>query len=330
MEVVILSIATVMLALCILVASLSSLPNADQFGFLDTTAEVFNGSQRTQIFLLDGHLQYAWGVIFPWQIILMLYAWSFVFRPSTPRTISWIALLLYTGTNVSGTIWAYVFNNGYLGISFPFLFMMIVGVHGGCYIAVETVHLYKLTPRLLKECKYKIDLWITRMLVVNGMCIYATWLTVANMVQFASIIQYDAGADGVTAGSISLWILSVIVLSYFALENTVLDRFTRFIYIIYPVLIWSLIGVVAENWGQYEVIINPLISLFLLVLAIILLVARIIMVTLFAKYRPLPYCRSIPIPIAIKNQRRYHCRTAALSDSITYSYDYFPDFSSYF
>ena len=49
MEVVILSIATVMLALCILVASLSSLPNADQFGFLDTTAEVFNGSQRTQI-----------------------------------------------------------------------------------------------------------------------------------------------------------------------------------------------------------------------------------------------------------------------------------------
>ena len=77
------------------------------------------------------------------------------------------------------------------------------------------------------------------MLVVNGMCI-STWLTVANMVQFASIIQYDAGADGVTAGSISLWILSVIVLSYFALENTVLDRFTRFIYIIYPVLIWSL------------------------------------------------------------------------------------------
>ena len=48
----------------------------------------------------------------------------------------------------------------------------------------------------------------------------------------------------------------------------------------------------AENWGQYEVIINPLISLFLLVLAIILLVARIVMVTLFAKYRPLPYCRS--------------------------------------
>ena len=286
---VILSIASVLLALCILVASLAALPNADQFGFLDTTAEVVNASQPNQIGPA-GWTFAIWGVIFPWQIILMLYAWSFVFRPSTSRTISWIALLLYTGTNVSGTIWAYVFNNGYLGISFPFLFMMWAFMVAA--IAVETVHLYKLTPRLLKERKYKIDLWITRMLVVNGMCIYATWLTVANMVQFASIIQYDAGADGVTAGSISLWILSVIVLSYFALENTVLDRFTRFIYIIYPVLIWSLIGVVAENWGQYEVIINPLISLFLLVLAIILLVARIVMVTLFAKYRPLPYCRS--------------------------------------
>ena len=39
-------------------------------------------------------------------------------------------------------------------------------------IAVETVHLYKLTPRLLKERKYKIDLWITRMLVVNAWHVY--------------------------------------------------------------------------------------------------------------------------------------------------------------
>ena len=42
--------------------------------------------------------------------------------------------------------------------------------------------------------------------------------------------------------------------------------------------ILSLIGVVAENWGQYQIIINPLISLFLLVLAIVLLVARIVTV----------------------------------------------------
>ena len=66
--------------------------------------------------------------------------------------------------------WAYVFNNGYLGISFPFLFMMWAFMVVA--IAVETVHLYKLTPRLLKERKYKIDLWITRMLVVNAWHVY--------------------------------------------------------------------------------------------------------------------------------------------------------------
>ena len=95
MEVVILSIASVLLALCILVASLAALPNADQFGFLDMTAEVVNASQPNQI-SPAGWTFAIWGVIFPWQIILMLYAWSFVFRPSTPHTISWIALLLYT------------------------------------------------------------------------------------------------------------------------------------------------------------------------------------------------------------------------------------------
>ena len=287
----ILVFASVMLAFCILTASLAALPNAEEFGFVDTTAEVFNGTMSTQV-NPAGWTFAIWGVIFPWQILLLLYAWAFVFQPSTPRTISWIALLLYTGTNVCGGIWAYLFGNALLGVSFIFLFGMWAFMVAA--IAVQTAYLYKLTPRLLEKhstrIKYKIDLWITRMLVVNGMCIYATWLTVAVLVQFTTIIQYEADAPGNTAASISLWLLSVEVLSYFALENTVLDRFTRFIYIVYPVLIWSLIGVIAENWGKYDLNTNPIIALFMLVLTIILLVARIVMVILFALYRPIPYC----------------------------------------
>ena len=36
-----------------------------------------------------------------WQVVGMLYAWSFVFRCKTPCTISWAMLLLYTCSNIS-------------------------------------------------------------------------------------------------------------------------------------------------------------------------------------------------------------------------------------
>ena len=151
----------------------------------------------------------------------MVYALSFLFRPSTPCTVSWISLWLYTGTNVSGIIWSYVWGNTYQEIAFSLLFLMWAFILAA--ISVETVHLYRVTPDMKMSMKYKIDLWITRLLVVNGMCIYATWLTVATLLNFGIVLQYYAGVNETTTGAVMLWLLSVEVLAYFAVENTVFD-----------------------------------------------------------------------------------------------------------
>ena len=84
-------------------------------------------------------------------------------------------------------------------MSLPFLVLMWAFII--LAIGVESVHLYKLTPRLLANPKYKIDLWITRMLAVNGMGIYATWLSVAKFVQFTSVLQDNANVNSITAGA---------------------------------------------------------------------------------------------------------------------------------
>lgn len=289
LEVVILFIATVILALAILLSSMGNLPNADQFGFLNATERLFRNN-RTQV-NPPGWAFAVWGVIWIWQTLLILYAWSFIFRPSFPRTVSWISLFPYTVTNACGVIWVYLNNNGYRAISFLFIFIMWVFI--AATITVQSIHLYKLTPRLLQERKYKIDLWMTRILVLNGLYTYGTWLTIATqLLQLTSVLQYDLGVHGTTIAAATLWLLTVVVLGYFALENTVLDRFNRFIFTVYPVIIWGLIGIISQHWSQEELNVSPVLSLLLLVLVIVLFVAKIIMVTLFAFYRPIPYKHS--------------------------------------
>ena len=301
-EIFTLVIATVVLALGIFISGMASLPSAREFGFVNQTWSVSN--KTTQINPVDWTFA-IWGVIYPWQAIWMVYALSFLFRPSTPRTVSWISLWLYTGTNVSGIIWIYVWGNGHQEIAFPFLFLMWAFILAA--ISVETVHLYKVTPEMKTSMKYKIDLWITRLLVVNGMCIYATWLTVATLLNFGLVLQYYE-VNETNTGGVLLWLLSVEVLVYFALENTIFDHFTRFIFIVYPALIWALLGVLVarlreEIYAWTDMSINTVLTLLILVLAILLLIARIALVTMFAFRRPVVY------PEGIQRERQTTERT---------------------
>ena len=162
-------------------------------------------------------------------------------------------------------------------------------------ISIKTVHLYKLTPEMKTSMKYKIDLWITRLLVVNGMCIYAAWLTVETLLNLSVVLKNVVHVNnGTNTGGVMLWLLSVEVPVYFALEKTIFDRFTRFIFIVYPTLIWGLSGVLIAHWEKepWEAI-NLVLTLFILVLAVLLLKARVVLVIMFAFRRPVIYPEGI-------------------------------------
>ena len=208
-----------------------------------------------------------------WQIVWMLYAWSFVFRSKSPCTISWTMLLLYTCSDISKIIWVFLWGNSHPQIAFPFVVLVLVFSISA--IVVQVVHVYKLTPTLQTQCKYKIDLWITRLLVINGMVVYATYLTVGALLNFGVILQYFADVSPITTGAMIVWLATVTVLTYFALENTILKHFTRFILMVYPTLIWVLSGVLSAHWGQEDPNTNPVLTHLLLLLVIILFIARV-------------------------------------------------------
>ena len=282
LEIVCLSVTTIVLLVVFITNGLST---GTVGGFANATGEV------SDMFSLQitpaGWTFSIWGIIYTWQVLWLLYAWSFVFRPSTPRTVSWISLLLYSCGNICNIIWIFVWGNNYPQIAFPFIFLIWAFVVAA--ISVETYHINKVSPVMLSNKKYKIDLWITRLLVPNGLVIYATWLTAATHLNFGIVLQYYANVSAVTTGAVMLWLLSALTLIYFALENTILDRYARFIFMVYPVLIWALTGVMSAHWGREDPDTNPVLTLLLLLLSIGLLLVRAVLVTIFAFRRPIIY-----------------------------------------
>ena len=97
---------------------------------------------------------------------------------------------------------------------------------------------------------HKADVILTWIFPINGLFFYATWTTIASLVNLAAALQYSpSNVSGTTSGTISLSLLLITLVVYFILENTVLYRILRYVLSVYPVIIWALTGVLSAHWG---------------------------------------------------------------------------------
>ena len=281
LEGVFLLLATVVLIAVFIISALSNFP--DLGGFKNGTGEV-SDIYYTQI-TPAGWTFSVWGIIYFAQALWIIYGWSFVFRPSTPRAISFVTYIFYTMVNLCNITWLYLWGNLFPQAAFALIILCVIALYAT--LVAQSIHLYKQTPALLSKKTYKVDLYLTRIIVLNCIAIYAAWVSVATQLNFVIVLQYFSGTDPTTAATVALSILLVEIIVYFILENTILDRFTRFVFIVYPLFIWAFSGAVSAHWGQEEDSRNPIFTLVLLVLVIVLFVIRIILWIVFAFVRPL-------------------------------------------
>ncbi|XP_064406774.1 uncharacterized protein LOC135351642 [Halichondria panicea] len=280
LEFIFLLLTTIILGLTLLTGLLSNIEGA---GFMNITGEV-SDSYNTQI----GPAAWTfavWGVIYTAQVIWIVYGWSFVFRPATPRAISFVTYIFYGFANLCSIVWTYTWGNLYPQVAFAFI--ALCGISLYATVIAQAIHLYRETPALSSTKKFKIDLYLTRIIVLNSVAIYASWLTAATQLNFVIVLVNYGGVDPTTAGTVGLSILLVVIIIYFILENTILDRFARFVFVVYPLLIWAFTGIVSAHWGVEKDNQNPIFTLVLLVLCIVLFIVRIILWIVFAFVRPL-------------------------------------------
>lgn len=306
-ELVSLIVATVVLVLLFIANGLAASPDAADFGLGNGTTAISN--EHCLEITPAGWTFSIWGVIYAWQALWIVYGWSFVFRPSFPRSIVFLTYNFYTVANILNIVWTYIWGNDYAQVGYPIIALFSIFLYST--ISVQAIWLYKATPALLAKKKYWIDLYLTRFLVLNGIFVYATWLTAATELNFAILLQDYIGYERQASATAALSVLTVVIVLYFILENTVLDRFLRFVFIVYPVLIWSLSGILSAHWdtendlcsqfeagsgsGSVEILpqfenpsrVNPSFTLGILILTVVLFAVRIVLWILFAFFRPL-------------------------------------------
>ena len=200
------------------------------------------------------------------------------------RTIFVGVFIGYILVNLTNITWIYVWGNLYVEAASVLLILFNLFFYPT--LAMLVAYFYRV--RRQGEVN-KWDVLLTWILPVNGLFLYATWTTIASLVNLAAAIQYSSSVtvSDVDSGTISLSLLLVTLVVYFVLENTILDRFLRYVLSVYPVVIWALIGVVSKHWSIEGEERNSRFTLGLLIISIIAFIVRIVLVILFTILRPL-------------------------------------------
>lgn len=230
--------------------------------------------------------QALWLVIFAWEGLWLAMAWIMLFRRQLPRLVFpgfypafALACLLHIG-------WVFAW-----GKRFPELSLALVGLQTlvllGC-IAMLTAYLYYV--RGTWKFYYRCNFWMTRVLVLNATVAYATFSFLLMLFNLAAVLTKNAELAQETSSTILLSVLSSSVVTYFLLENTILDRFLRYVFAGYLVVLWTLAGVLEGTWQGVDSLgdRNQLFALVLTCVVGALLLARVFLWCVFVCVRPLP------------------------------------------
>lgn len=218
-----------------------------------------------------------WGLIYTWQLLWIIYSLSLICRKNVPEVLSPLFFLFYMLANVCNVSWIVLFSWEKIQICAFVLFATLF-----CLCATLAVSYWRMN-KLHTDQFPKFDFWAIQILVNNGIALYATWCTVASLLNLAMAISYFHGVKQDVASTISLSILSVEIFVWFILENTVLERFLRYTVTIYPVLIWALSASIAKNFDPAKR--NSIFTVVLLSAACALFFARIMHMIWRAKTR---------------------------------------------
>ncbi|XP_010770926.1 uncharacterized protein [Notothenia coriiceps] len=249
-------------------------------GPYDTTTGNVSAVFDTQI-TPSGWTFTIWSVIYVWLIAMMIYIVTGLCRKNGYGYVYCSPAVLPYGFFISWCLnlcfnicWLIVWDKGIMIVALVFLVLVICTNYSMICFICHGLHVY---GAWLKKY-HKVDLWLLRVLVQNGVMIYTTWTTIATLINLTIVLTYDVGMSPLDAATISYCFLIVVLLVWFALENFVLDKHVRYVLVIYPVVIWALTGNLDKNFDAESPNRNGFFIVALLALASVLFLVRIVLV----------------------------------------------------
>ncbi|XP_034428488.1 uncharacterized protein LOC117753992 [Hippoglossus hippoglossus] len=129
------------------------------------------------------------------------------------------------------------------------------------------------------------DLWLIRLLVQNGVAVYATWGTLSTILNLTVYLQYQTETSSCSCGLLPLLLLLMQLFAWFLLENFYLDEHVRYVVTIYPLVILWLIGTLNDSSSPESLV--YIFKALTLAISCIMFVARVALVTWKHHKRPL-------------------------------------------
>ncbi|CAL8324621.1 unnamed protein product [Boreogadus saida] len=219
------------------------------YPFLGTTANI-SGEYETEI-TPAGWTFAIWSLIYVWLVLMFVYILSGCCRKNSygyvycsPPVLShgfFMAWCMNMGLN---TAWLFLWDRSLMIVAAVFLLLIAGSNYIMISFACRGLHVHG--AWLSKY--HRLDLWLHRVCVQNGLALYATWTTVATLVNLTIVLDYDAEMLPENAATVTLSVLTCILLAWCVLENWVLERHVRYIVTVYPVVIWALCGAVSSHF----------------------------------------------------------------------------------
>ncbi|XP_054479364.1 uncharacterized protein LOC129111094 [Anoplopoma fimbria] len=258
----------------------SALAGTGIYPFLESTGNI-SDEFVTQI-TPAGWTFTIWSIIYIFLALVMVYALSGLFRKNaygyvycSPAILPYGFFVFWCLNLALNTSWLFLWDRKSMAGALVFLILITLTNYVMIFFSCHGLHNYGAWLN-----KYhKVDLWLHRVLVQNGIAIYATWTTIASLVNLAIVLNHDANVSQADAATVSLSVLTVLVFVWFFLENSILDKHVRYILTIYPALIWAVTGVFTENNNAADPSRNNIFTTALLAIACIMCAARIFLVT---------------------------------------------------
>ena len=229
-----------------------------------------------------------WAVVWVWSCAWLAYSWTFVCRPKQTRTVHELTYFMFACYLVSTLVWFYFRRQERASITLGFSFLSLLSL----YLCLLLLFVRLYTHATFLSEHQRVDLWMTRVVVLNGLAFAAAWAEVLLVQDVTRALKYQGELDDTTSALAGLSLLAALILLYFAFEQTFLDRYVRHSvaqYLVYPwALTWMLVeqtrllnGTVSETIMAY--------TISLLLVAVLVALARVVLNSIYACVRPITY-----------------------------------------
>ncbi|XP_040207164.1 uncharacterized protein LOC120937760 [Rana temporaria] len=222
-----------------------------------------------------------WNVIFAWQFLWLGYVLAGLCRRSElgwmyvkPDVFPVCFYLVWILNNVLNIGWLFLWDREFLIPALVFLGAIALTNHIVLFISYRALYLNG--DWLFRQ--RKVDLWLIRIFAQNGIAVYATWTTIACLLNFSVALTYNGGIPNSVSTTVCLSILAFEVVLWFILENFVFEKYVRYTLTVYPVVIVALSGSLDKNFKNPSPDGNHIYIAVLLAVACAVFIVRLVLV----------------------------------------------------